>query len=69
MVKSENSFKMFPKKLLIMKLNGEFSQLDSKMQIREEMGHQAISQKGRPPTVPSKCLADDESQKCRLTDT
>lgn len=38
------------------------------MQIWEEMGHKAISQKGRPPTAPSKRLADYESQKRRLTD-
>lgn len=38
------------------------------MQIWEKMGHQAISQKARPPTVPSKRLADYESQKHRLTD-
>lgn len=38
------------------------------MQIWETMGHQSISQKARPPTVPSRHLADYESQKHRLTD-
>lgn len=52
---------MFPKKQLMMEQKWQVFPAGLKDANWEEMGHKAILQKGRPPTVPSKCLVDDES--------